>query len=120
MQVEHEIKFSLSPDAARRVARQVRRAGPWRRRIVSNAYYDTVNERLRRAGVALRLRRDGGRRLQTLKVEADGGGLSTRAEWEMPAPRGRLDVRAFPREEILAATGLDVARLARQLHPRFV
>ena len=87
--------------------------------MVSNAYYDTANERLRRAGVALRLRRDGKRRLQTLKVEADGAGFSTRAEWEMPAPGGRLDVGAFPREEILAATGLDVARLAQQLRPRF-
>ncbi|HEU4351183.1 MAG TPA: CHAD domain-containing protein [Burkholderiales bacterium] len=119
MQIEREIKFTLTPEAARRVVRQVRRAGPWRRRMVSNAYYDTANEQLRRAGVALRLRRDGRRRLQTLKVEADGGGLSTRAEWELPAPGGRLDVAAFPREEILAATGLDVARLARKLQPRF-
>jgi triphosphatase len=119
MQVEREIKFSLTPEAARRVSRHVRRAGPWRRRMVSNAYYDTANERLRRAGVALRLRRDGKRRLQTLKVEADGAGFSTRAEWEVPAPNGRLDVNAFPREEILAATGLDVARLARKLRPRF-
>ena len=80
MQVEREIKFSLTPEAARRVARQVvRRAGPWRRRMVSNAYYDTAKERLRRAGVALRLRRDGNRRLQTLKVDADGAGFSTRA-----------------------------------------
>jgi inorganic triphosphatase YgiF len=119
MQIEREIKFSLTPQAARRVARQVRPAGPWRRRMVSNAYYDTANERLRRAGVALRLRRDGTRRLQTLKVEAAGAGLSTRAEWEMPAPRGKLDLAAFPREEILAATGLDVARLANRLQPRF-
>jgi triphosphatase len=119
MQVEREIKFSLTPEAARRVSRHVRRAGPWRRRMVSNAYYDTANERLRRAGVALRLRRDGKRRLQTLKVEADGAGFSTRAEWEMPAPKGRLDLNAFPREEILAATGLDVARLARKLRPCF-
>lgn len=87
--------------------------------MVSNAYYDTANERLRRAGVALRLRRDGKRRLQTLKVEADGAAFSTRAEWEIPAPGGRLEVGAFPREEILAATGLDVVRLARQLRPCF-
>ena len=120
MQVERELKFSLTPQAARRVARHVTAAGPWRRRMVSNQYYDTANERLRRAGVALRLRRDGARRLQTLKVEsADGAGFSARAEWEMAAPRGRLDVAAFPREEILAATGLDLARLAPRLQPRF-
>ena len=119
MQLEREIKFSLPPEAARRVGRQVRRAGPWRRRMVFNAYYDTANERLRRAGVALRLRRDGKRQLQTLKVEADGAGLTTRAEWEMPAPGGRLHLEAFPREEILAATGLDMTRLGRQLRPCF-
>ena len=120
MQIERELKFSLTPAAARRVARQVHPAGPWRRRMVSNTYYDTQNERLRRAGVALRFRRDGKRRLQTLKAETSGaGGFSARAEWEMPAPRGRLDVAAFPREEILAATGLDLGRLATQLRPRF-
>src|SRR5574341_18608 len=120
MQIEREIKFSLAPEMVRRLARRVRRAGPWRERIVSNAYYDTVNERLRRAGVALRLRRDGGRRLQTLKVESPAAaGFSSRAEWEIPAPRRRLDVAAFPREEILAATGLDIARLATRLRPRF-
>jgi triphosphatase len=119
MQVEREIKFRLTPEAARRVARQVRPAGSWRRRMVSNAYYDTANERLRRAGVALRLRRDGKRCLQTLKVESAGSGLSTRAQWEIPAPRGRLDLAAFPREEILAATGLDMAKLATRLRPWF-
>jgi len=120
MQVEREIKFSLTPDAARRVTRLVAAAGPWRRRMVSSAYYDTANERLRRAGVALRYRRDGARRLQTLKVEsAAAAGFSARAEWEMPAPRGRFDVAAFPREEILAATGLDVARLTTRLRPMF-
>jgi inorganic triphosphatase YgiF len=120
MQVERELKFSLTPAAARRVARQVRPAGAWRRRMVSNVYYDTANERLRRAGVALRFRRDGARPLQTLKAETSGAaGFSARAEWEMPAPRGRLDVGAFPREEILAATGLDLARLAPHLRPKF-
>jgi inorganic triphosphatase YgiF len=120
MQVEREIKFSLKPAAARRVARHVAAAGPWRRRSVSSAYYDTTNERLRRAGVALRLRRDGTRWLQTLKAESSAAaGFSARAEWEMPASRGRLDVAAFPREEIMAATGLDVARLATRLRPMF-
>ena len=120
MQVEREIKFSLTPQAARRVPRQIHAARRWQRRTVSSLYYDTDKERLRRAGVALRFRRDGKRPLQTLKVEAAaGGGLSARAEWEIPAPQGRLDVTAFPREEILAATGLDVARFARALKPRF-
>ena len=119
MQVEREIKFSLTPEAARRVARQVRPAGPWRRRMVSNAYYDTANERLRRAGVALRLRRDGKRRLQTLKVESAAAGLSTRAEWEMPAPRGRLDVARFRARRSWPQPGWTSRASRARLRPRF-
>lgn len=114
MQVEREIKFSLSPEAARRVARQVRLAGRWRRRIVSSAYYDTPSERLRRAGVALRLRRDGQRWLQTFKSEA---GPLARNEWELPVRGKRLELRSFPAAEIQAATGIDLARL--RLRPVF-
>jgi inorganic triphosphatase YgiF len=120
MQIEREIKFRLTPEAARRVARQIRPAGPWRRRRIANAYYDTANERLRRAGVALRLRREGTRRLQTLKADAAAhAGFATRSEWEIPAPRGKLELAAFPRTEIMAATGLDLARVAKKLRPVF-
>lgn len=120
MQVEREIKFSLSPQAAQRVARHVRPAGPWRRRTVSSAYYDTPGERLRRAGVALRFRREGTRRLQTLKADgAPHAGYASRAEWELAAPGGKLETGAFPRTEIMAATGLDLQRIAPKLQPVF-
>jgi triphosphatase len=120
MQVEREIKFTLPPAAARRVARHVAAAGPWRRRSVSSAYYDTANERLRRAGVALRFRREGTQRLQTLKADsAAHAGLATRSEWEIPAPGGKLELGAFPRTEIMAATGLDLGRVAAKLQPVF-
>ena len=120
MQVEREIKFFLTPEAARRVARHVRASGPWRRRIVSNSYYDTANERLRRAGVALRLRRDGARRLQTLKADAAAhAGLAARSEWEIAAPGGKLEPAAFPHTEIMASTGLDLGRVAKKLRPVF-
>jgi triphosphatase len=120
MRLEREIKFTLTPTAARRAARQVAAAGPWRRRSVASAYYDTANERLRRAGVALRVRRDGTRRLQTLKAgSAAHGGLATRSEWEIPARRGKLELGAFPRTEIMAATGLDLGRVAARLQPVF-
>jgi inorganic triphosphatase YgiF len=120
MQVEREIKFSLTPAAARRVARHVAAAGPWRRRSVSSAYYDTANGRLRRAGVALRFRREGTQRLQTLKADAAAhAGLATRSEWEIPAPGGKLELGAFPRTEIMAATGLDLGRVAARLQPVF-
>jgi triphosphatase len=120
MQVEREIKFTLTPTAARHIARHVAAAGPWRRRSVSSAYYDTANERLRRAGVALRFRREGTQRLQTLKAgSAAHAGLATRSEWEIPAPGGKLELGAFPRTEIMAATGLDLGRVAAKLQPVF-
>jgi len=120
MQLEREIKFTLTPAAARRVARHVAAAGPWRRRSVASAYYDTANERLRRAGVALRFRREGTQRLQTLKADtAAHAGLATRSEWEIAAPGGKLEPGAFPRTEIMAATGLDLGRVAARLQPVF-
>ena len=106
--------------AARRFWRLARASAPARRRNVSSVYYDTTNERLRRSGVALRLRRDGKHWLQTLKLEsAPSAGFAARAEWEMAAPRGRLELAAFPRAEIMAATGLDLAKLEGRLQPLF-
>ncbi|MFA4899828.1 MAG: CHAD domain-containing protein [Brevundimonas sp.] len=52
------------------------------RRLVST-YFDTDDRRLWQAGVTLRIREDGSRRLQTLKVERSGGnGLFKRPEIE--------------------------------------
>ncbi|HZM34921.1 MAG TPA: CHAD domain-containing protein [Burkholderiales bacterium] len=120
MQLEREIKFHLPPEAQRSLSRVVRAASSWRHRELSSVYYDTREGQLRRAGIALRTRRDGVRWLQTLKADGGvGGGFSTRAEWEIPAPRGRLDVAAFPRKEILAATGIDIVKLAPRLRPVF-
>ena len=81
---------------------------------------ESARQDLRRAGIALRLRRDGRRWLQTLK--ADGvqhAGLAQRAEWELPVRRKVLELLAFPREEIRRTTGLDLARLAPRLAPVF-
>lgn len=120
MHIEREIKLRLPPGAARRFWRLARASRRARRRQVSSVYYDTSGERLRRSGVALRLRRDGKRWLQTLKLESTpAAGFAARAEWELPAPRGRLELGAFPRAEVMAATGLDLARLEGQLKPLF-
>jgi inorganic triphosphatase YgiF len=120
MQIEREIKFRLPEQAARRVWRIARAAPAQRPRIVTSIYYDTLQERLRRGGIALRLRRDGRRWVQTLKADsAPKAGFTQRAEWEVPANTDRLDVAAFPREETMAATGVDLARLAPRLRPLF-
>jgi len=120
VQIEQEIKFRLPEPSARKLWRLTRRAGAARQRNVTSIYYDTAQDHLRRHGASLRLRRDGNRWLQTLKLEtAPAAGFSARAEWELPARRGELEPLRFPRDEIMAATGLDLARLASRLRPRF-
>jgi len=75
---EIELKFQVPPAARAAVAAEV--AGPDRpnRTRLQAAYFDTVDGRLAAAGLALRLRREGRRWVQTLK----GAGVDgmTRAE----------------------------------------
>jgi triphosphatase len=47
---------------------------------LSSTYFDTAEQRLRDAGLGLRVRRIGDRHVQTLKAEGDG--LFSRPEWE--------------------------------------
>lgn len=73
-QVEIELKLSITPADAARIGRLplVRAAaiGRTHTRRLHTIYYDTPEHALQRAGVALRLRKDGARWVQTLK----GGG----------------------------------------------
>src|SRR6266540_4114301 len=70
-------------------------------RLVS-AYYDTAGGALASAGVALRIRRDGKRFVQTVKGPPEDGSdaaLSSRAEYEWPLRRPAIDatvLRATP------------------------
>ena len=115
MNIEREIKLRLTQASAA----ELFRLAP-QRRSVASIYYDTPRQELRHAGVALRLRRDGGRWLQTLKAEgAPHAGLASRAEWELPVRGRRLQPGAFPGEEIRRRTGIHLARLAPRLRPVF-
>src|SRR4051794_28224558 len=100
MAIERELKFRLAPRAASRAAAALALG---RARALRAVYYDTPDEALRRARMALRVRREGGSWLQTLKCEISP---SARGEWEAPAPRGRLDIARLPRLEIRTATGV--------------
>lgn len=58
-------------------------AGPVRRKRFSTTYFDTPDLRLFEAGIALRVRRDGKRRIQTLKTAHHPTlGALARGEWE--------------------------------------
>ena len=93
--VETEFKLALDPRDIGALKRHALLAGKTAKRVRQvDVYFDTPDLRLARNGLALRLRRAGGRWLQTLK---DGGrvtaGLHQRGEWEFPLPRPSLDLR---------------------------
>ena len=113
MAIERELKFRLAPRAASRAVSTLA-LGP--AKAFFAVYYDTPDEALRRARMALRVRREGGVWLQTLKCEISP---AARGEWQTRAPRGRLDLGRMPSTEIRKTTGFDIGELAGRLRPRF-
>jgi len=113
MAIERELKFRLAPRAAARAARLLNLGAPQSLRSV---YYDTPDERLRSARVALRVRRAGRSWIETLKSEISP---LARGEWEALVPRGALDLARLPLAEIESALGFELASLAERLEPRF-
>lgn len=85
----------------------------WQSVELFNQYYDTPEQLLNQAQVALRVRRDGEHFIQTLKSRgASVAGLSVRNEWEWPLSSEALDIRLLDEQcwpERLR--GLDKAQL---------
>jgi inorganic triphosphatase YgiF len=97
---EIELKLTLDPAAIallrRHPALRPLRAGRARTATVESDYYDTAARELAAAGVALRLRHDGSRWLQTVKGGGSAAaGLHQRAEYEWPLAGPRLDPARF-------------------------
>ncbi|HSD62075.1 MAG TPA: CYTH and CHAD domain-containing protein, partial [Burkholderiales bacterium] len=97
MAQEVELKLRLPPEALAKLRRTaLPGAVPGARGVseqLHSIYFDTPELTLRRAGLALRLRRVGRRWVQTLK--GGGGaeaGLHRRAEWEGAVPGPELDL----------------------------
>ena len=94
--METELKLLLQAPELRRLRRDPRikalQQGRAATRRVRSVYYDTPEQALLRAGLALRLRSDGARWLQTLKTEGRAAaGLHVREEWEWPLAGEALD-----------------------------
>ena len=94
-----EIELKLATDPAtlaslpRHPAVAALARGRVRRSRLVSRYYDTASNALHDAGVALRLRRDGRRWLQTVKGPGVAvAGVHQRAEFEWPLSRPRLDL----------------------------
>ncbi len=123
MATETELKLSLACDALQRVARLpiVRQHARGRgiRRHLTNVYYDTSDQRLVAAGVALRVRRVEKRFLQTVKTAGTVyAGMHSRGEWEWELPNHKLDLRLCDAEPEIAAVFVDPA-LRTTLQPLF-
>jgi triphosphatase len=103
--VGQEIEIKLTIDAAflDRILRHplvVRYAeGPHLQLQLFNTYYDTPALALHSHRMALRVRRDGHRFVQTLKTRGESrGGLSRRGEWEWSLPDGVLQPALIPQD----------------------
>jgi adenylate cyclase len=101
---EIEIKLALATADHRRFLRHPILRGATSRtdQILDNTYFDTPALDLRQRRIALRIRRQGRQRLQTIKGgtgPSDANGLSIRSEWETPF-HGQFDFSSVEVGEI--------------------
>ena len=116
---EIELKFDIAPEARSRFASAapLADASPHRTRMRS-LYFDTPEGALARREMALRLRREGRRWVQTLKAGHGGaGGLHERAEWEHSRPGPTLDLTLL--SETPLARMQDATHVRERLAPVF-
>jgi triphosphatase len=94
---EVELKFDVEPASVGPIrATPVLTAAAARTHHYESLYFDTKDGALRRNGVSLRVRRAGGRIVQTAKRKrGTAAGLFVREEWEAEVPRFALDLDAF-------------------------
>ena len=108
--LEREIKLTGDPDSLAAVWQApslARRAGREVLRELETTYYDTADLRLRRRGLALRVRRDGQRFVQTIKTENNGqGGLLSRREFSSPVKSSRPEPQRVDDAELRQRIGL--------------
>jgi len=113
--VEVELKFQVPPAQRAALRRAVATASARSVRLQAR-YFDTPDRRLAAAGIALRLRREDGHWVQTLKARGDG--LMTRPEHNVVLPRQRGEPAletarhdGTPAGDALRATGVDATLL---------
>ncbi len=118
-----EVELKLEADAA---GLEALRAHPAIREALERAtvkpldatYFDTPDRDLRRAGISLRIRRSGDRRIQTIKAaNGPSAGLFDRDEWEREVPGDALDLSDL--DEGPAADLLGDPAVASALAPAF-
>ncbi len=107
VEIELKLDYDLS-DRTRLIARLATLPSASGTHHLVSTYFDTSSHDIARAGYTLRVRRDGRRRIQTVKAFAGAAGLFERLEWERPL-RGDVpvfDERAGPLTEVVDARTL--------------
>lgn len=110
---EVELKFRVEPGRAEAVFVAVTGA-QGQVRTLASTYYDTPSGALAKAGLALRVRSDGQRFVQTLKSATAADGSMGRGEWECEVSGPKPDpgkLKGTPAEKALARS--------RKLQPLF-
>ncbi len=105
MAQEIELKLSLPPSAQQQLLQhpllQQLSIADREQRQLFNIYFDTPNQALNQHRVALRIRRQGERFIQTLKSKGiSSGGLHQRQEWEWDLPEAKLDIALLPPQSL--------------------
>ncbi len=113
---ETELKFVLDAQGCALLRERLERSGAEERRELHSVYFDTRGQRLRKAGLALRMRRDGDRWIQTVKAKAaNHGGLQRAEEDEAEMPDARVDLAAIADAGLRDA--VKAALKGKLLHP---
>ncbi len=103
---EVELKLLLEKQQVPDLLARIERLPPDARRVhesrlLRSIYLDTPDGVLRENGISLRLRRDGRRWLQTVKLNGSiAGGLSRVTEIEQPATAGTVSVDAIENDQV--------------------
>jgi len=118
MATEIELKFDVDPQARGALASLALLGGRPRRTRMRSIYFDTPEAVLAGNGMALRLRREGRRWIQTLKAGGSGtGGVHTRGEWEFERRGATIDTALLAATQFAKLDGAE--SLASRLAPVF-
>ena len=100
--METELKFEVDDAAAGRLSQRLGFARKGKTVTLRSIYFDTPDARLNAEGLALRIREDAGRFIQTVKTSAPGLRLQ-RGEWEVEVAGPTLDLAAAAETPLLQA-----------------
>ncbi len=109
---ETELKLRGDPETLQRLWQALPRTGGAGKsapkiKDLENVYYDTADLRLRKCGLAFRIRRDGSRFIQTVKTgDTASSAVMTRGEWEAEVPSLEPQPDLVDDPQIRAALGL--------------